>query len=185
MPTSKYSCFIGRSVLLFWRSLVFCLKRSTKNVKISRICTWYVMLPFLRLQKSTEINILFICVKWCEREIKSLTITEFQLTKSARHKWVWFHWLLGTSPGNFCDGFGYAGEIPAIWFLKHSDINIKKAIIFFNNFQTLPSVWFVHGQYYCLLKEICPSKTMHLRWKLSLSVHQNCSTGKVKTSALD
>ena len=142
-------------------------------------------LPFLRLQKSIEINILFICVKWCERAIKSLTITEFQLTKSARHKWIWFHWFLGTSPGNFSDRFGYTGETPAIWFSERSEFNAKNSIIFFNVFQTLPSVWFVHGQYYCLLKEICPSKTMHLRWKLSLSVHQNCSTDKVKTSTLD
>lgn len=52
-------------------------------------------------------------------------------------------------------------------------------------FQTLPSVWFAHGQYYCLLKEICSSKIMHLRQKLPLSVHQNCSTAQVKTSTLD
>lgn len=185
MPASKYSCFIGKSVLLFWYSFVLCIKRSTKNVKIFRICTWDVIMLFLRLQKSIEINILFICVKWWEREIKFLTITEFQLTKSARHKWTWFHWLLGTSPGNFSDGFDYAGETPAIWFSEHSEVNTKKSIIFFNIFQTLRSVWFVHGQYYCLLKEICPSKTMHLRRKLSLSVHQNCSTDKVQISALD
>ena len=163
--------------------LCFCIKKSTKNLKISRICTWDVILPFLRLQKPNEINILFICVKWCEREIKSLTITEFQLIKSARHEWARFHWLLVMSPGNFSDGFGYAGEVPAIWFSEHGEFNSKNSIIFFNIFQTLPSMLFVRGQYYCLLKEICPSKTMHLRQKLSLSVHQNCSTLKVKTSA--
>lgn len=70
-------------------------------------------------------------------------------------------------------------------FLSAVNSTLRSPLPCFNVFQMPPSVWFAQCHYYSLLKEICSSKIMHLRQKLPLSAHQNCSTAQVKTSTLD